>query len=412
MKKKNLFIPLIVCLSLGMTVCGVNAEEASGDKVITISYWVEPVPEWDAQVLADTGITVEYEQIESKNYNDIMTTRLQGGSASDIFYAYNADAQSLYIDAGYALDLTDYDWVSEENIAASVLEDARTDGEGRIYSISEYFGYANQLWYNKDIFEENNIPVPQNMDELFEVCQQLLDLGITPFIHGASESNHLKRLPLEPITIIEAQEGGYEWLQGLATGESKFTDDIFVKASKYFEDMITKGYLSDLTTTITHVEAWELFCSGEAAMMTGESFYADQNYALLAPEFELGVVPAPYNYEGEPVMISVFSGNEIMANANSENRAVIEEYLQYYFEHFEDFAAMTGRPMSYSGDGGDWAPFAWMFDEWQQYPTKPYLREPALIQKDLEAWEQGILIGEDAESGLADMQQRLEDALK
>lgn len=412
--KKFIALLLALTMVLSLVACGKTSDpatdgDASGDKTITISFWLEPCPEWEAQVLADTGIKIEYEQIESKNYFDIMTTRLQGGTASDIFYAYNADATSMYIDAGYPVDLSDCACLS--NINENYLEAAKMDGDGKVYGVNEVVSYVNMLFYNKDIFDANNIEVPQNMDEFLAVCQKLKDLGITPFVHGDMESNHLKRTPFEPINIITAQEGGADWVKGLATGDSKFSDETFVKAANYFEQIVSNGYMSDLSNGVTHVEAWDLFCKGEAAMMTGASFYADQNYGVEVPEFTLGIAPAPYNYEGTPKMLAATSGAYIMANAASENRDVIMEYMEYYISHWQDYAKLSGRPMAYAGEGGEWAPYSWIFDEAGTYPTLPYQRETSLIQKDLEAWTQGVLTGAKAADGLADLDARLAAAI-
>lgn len=386
------------------------AEEPAGEKVVTVSCWLEPFPDWEAYVLEETGIKIEYEQVESKNYFDIMTTRLQGGTGSDLFYAYNADATQMYIEAGYAVDLSDCSFLS--NVNENYLNAAKEEGAGKVYGINENISYVNVLFYNKEIFAENNIAVPQNMDEFLAVCQQLKDLGITPLIHGNGEANHLKRTPFEPICIVTAQEGGAEWVKGLAAGESKFTDDIFTKAAGYLEEIVSKGYMSDLSNGITHVEAWELFTQGEAAMMTGASFYADQNYGPVTPEFEVGVVPAPYNYEGEPHVLAATSGATIMVNAKSENVDVAMEYMDFYVTHWQEYAAISGRPMAYAGEAEDWAPYSWIFDECGKYPALPYIRETSLIQKDLEAWTQGVLTGGSATEGLEDLDSRLAAAIQ
>ena len=340
MKKISVLLALVLVMS--MAFCTVIMPAASAeDKVVTVSCWLEPFPEWEAYVLAETGIKIEYEQVESKNYFDIITTRLQGGTASDLFYAYNADATQMYIKAGYPVDLSDCDFLN--NVNTNYLDAAKEEGNGKVYGINENITYVNLLFYNKDLFEANGIEVPTNIDEFLAVCQQLKDLGITPFIHGDAESNHLKRTPFEPINIITAQEGGDAWVKGLATGESKFTDETFVKAANYLQEIVEKEYMSDLSNGITHVEAWELFTQGEAAMMTGASFYADQNYGPVTPDFEVGVVPAPYNYEGEPHVLAGFSGATIMVNANSENVDTAMEYFDFYVNENPNPPAKLGR---------------------------------------------------------------------
>lgn len=251
--------------------------EKKEEKILTLTYWLEPFPEWIDQVYADTGIKIEYEQVESKNYYDIMSTRLQGGTASDIFWAYNKDAGILYGEAGYAIDLTDCAWLS--NIKTVAIETAKEKGNGRVYGIPDSDNYYNQLWYNKDLFNELGLSVPQNIEELNAVCDKLLDAGITPFAHGAGESNHLKRIPFDPINIVLSQDGGYEWVCGLPSGDSKFTDEIFIKAATYFENSIMLAFVSEYTTN------W----AGACAAMVIQTVPAIIVYLLLQKQFVSGI---------------------------------------------------------------------------------------------------------------------------
>ena len=430
--KKLFALLLTLVMVLSLAACGAKKDTAPADKpvetpvetpvdapaeekVITIGYWVPDETEWNAQVLADTGIRIEYEQIDSANYADIMTTRVKGGTAPDIFYGYNQDCVDMYIEGGYVVELTDY---VDGYVADWIVEGTKNRYDGKVWGFRDQTGYGEVMFWNKDIFAECGIDqFPQNMDEFIAVCETLKENGYVPFIHGDSEMNHLKRTPFEPINIIHRNEGGVDWINGLPTGESKFTDEEFVKAAGYFQACVDNGYMHDLSNSITHVEAWELFCQGEAAMMTGASFYSDQNYALMQPEFDMGTGPIPYNYTGVPTTSANATDSVVFfANANSDNQEVIMEYVEYYITHLKDNANLTGRPMAYQpkeGEVSDWASFAWMFDEWAKHPATLGLRQTSLIQKDLEAWEQGVLTGSASAdmSYLEDLQSKLDAAI-
>lgn len=430
MKKKLVALLMAVVMLFALAACGTEteapaeapaaapaetpapapAEAPAKEKIVTYASWLVMPQEWLDQVKADTGITIEYEQIESKNYADIITTRLSGGTGPDVFYAYNLDCVKLYCEAGYGLDLSGYDWFNS-NIRADYIEEAKKYGDGKAYGFSEVVSNSNLLYYNKDIFAQYNIELPTNIDELVAVCDTLVANGVTPFIHSVAEPNHLKRLPFEPIVTCLAQNGGSDWVASLATGESKFTDEIYVKATEYFVNAVNNGYFSDLCEGITHVEAWDLFCQGEAAMMTGASFYFDQNYKDVRPDFDLGITAGPFNYDGTPHVCGSKYSEFIMGNANNGNDAATLEYLQYFAEHLADWSKYTGMMTPSTKSLGDWSDWAWMFDAYKSFSVEPSLRQPSSVQGDLEAWEQGVFAGTAGTEGPEMLQGKLDGVI-
>ena len=43
------------------------------------------------------------------------------------------------------------------------------------------------FFVNTEMFEENDIKIPESWDELVDACQKFIDLGITPMAVGAKE---------------------------------------------------------------------------------------------------------------------------------------------------------------------------------------------------------------------------------
>lgn len=83
--KKLLALVLALCTAAALCACGHDSaaktkpnEENTADKgTLTLAYWEENCPEWWEKVYADTGIKVEYEQIASADYANIMSTRVK-----------------------------------------------------------------------------------------------------------------------------------------------------------------------------------------------------------------------------------------------------------------------------------------------------------------------------------------------
>lgn len=77
---------------------------------------------------------------------------------------------------GYYEKLSDqpfFDQINESYLAMTPADD------GEYYAMPYASNYM-AVFYNIDIFEENNIEIPSTWDEFIAVCDQFVELGITP----------------------------------------------------------------------------------------------------------------------------------------------------------------------------------------------------------------------------------------
>ena len=261
--KKLLALVLALCMAAALCACGHDSaantkpnEENTADKgTLTLAYWEENCPEWWEKVYADTGIKVEYEQIASADYANIMSTRVKGGEAPDIFFSRNEDLGKMYAENGFVEPMADMALVNDK-VSAGVVDIMKTMFGETIYGIPVNVSYTGLLFYNQDIFDEVGVELPQNMDEFVAVCDKLVAAGYTPFINGASETNHIKHFSFCPF-MINNLNGQQEWLKGLKDGTSSFMDEEWMTAMQYMQDGLK--YSDPSSIGLTHVEAWAQF---------------------------------------------------------------------------------------------------------------------------------------------------------
>ena len=60
---------------------------------------------------------------------------------------------------------------------------------------------------------------------------------------------------------------------------------------------------------------------------------------------------------------------------------------------------------------GDWSDYAGLFDIVNSFPMEAGYRQPSTVQKDLEAWEQGVFAGTAGLEGPELLQQKLEGVI-
>lgn len=135
----------------------------------------------------------------------------------------------------------------------------------RIYGIPANGGvYLAGFFYNKEIFEQFGFSEPTSISELEEICDTLVDNGITPFAAGTSY-NLTGSLYYSYLAL---REGGIEAFTSAAEGNGSFTDACFVDAGVTLQKWVTGGYFNEGFNYMDDygVEVRELLYNGSAAM--------------------------------------------------------------------------------------------------------------------------------------------------
>ena len=266
----------------------------------------------------DTNIT--FEAFESQNYLTVLSTALAGGTGPDIIHVRAYGGLESLAQPGYLRPLADddVDLTGFSDLAISA-ESMREDG--KLYAVP----FASQtlvIYYNTDIFAENDLTPPETWDELLSTSQALLDAGVTPFANGTATAwqNEIMVGALVPAFYGQAFEAD------LVAGTATFEDPRFVGAlEKLLEvtDFLPNGY-----TGIDYASAQQLFLSGRAAMFAGGSWEI-ANFRRQQPDLNFDIFASPATTAGEPRLVSTFFDGGYAVNANTEHEAEAMEFIRF-----------------------------------------------------------------------------------
>jgi glucose/mannose transport system substrate-binding protein len=141
------------------------------------------------------------------------------------------------------------------------------------------------LWYNKTVFEDNNIEPPVTFEDFFAAADTLEAAGITPLALGDSEIFASTQL-LETTLIGSLGADAYN---GLWTGETDWASDDVTTALENYEKMLS--YVNDDHSSLTWDQANDLVIGGDAAMtIMGDWLDADNQAKNFA---DSGWIPSP-----------------------------------------------------------------------------------------------------------------------
>lgn len=194
---------LSIVLAAGiLTGCGSGSDGSGsgGKKSVTLTFGSHQSGLPNSAIVQDlakefeeeTGIKIDFQISPDAQWRDLVKVKLDSGEAPDIICVDTPIglASSIHMDQ-YSVDLSGEEW------AARMDDSARSavSVDGKTYGIT--FPGAKMYFYiyNKEIFQKLNLEIPTSYSDFQQVCQKILDAGITPVYECTTNGWH-QVLPL------------------------------------------------------------------------------------------------------------------------------------------------------------------------------------------------------------------------
>ena len=281
--KKLLALSLALIMVLGMCACAHAA-----DTTITLMAsqdWIEDAEQdLGAAFEAETGIHVDYQILPADQYYDVLLTRLNSGEGPDIFMTQSGFAiATTYLVQENAVSLDDEPWAD----SYSVFSKAQTSVDGVNYGMTYYDTTTDYyMVYNKKILEAAGVDaIPTTFDEFEDMCQKVLDYGVTPIYEPVADGWHQTMLWTENAQVYDKLEPGI--IDKLNNNETTFAENAnMLKSLEQLNDLAQKGYFGDNYLSDEFANAEGYLAAGEYAM------------CFLKPGAIGSIVANPQNTEG------------------------------------------------------------------------------------------------------------------
>jgi raffinose/stachyose/melibiose transport system substrate-binding protein len=325
---------LVAGFTVALSACAPSAnsgdQSGSDEEEVTLKVWswrTEDVEAYNKifNVFEEEhpGITVEFEAFQNTEYNQILTTGLAGSDGPDVPMVRAYGQLQPNIEAGQ-LEPIDGEVEGLDDIAEGVLAGAKGKADGKTYAVP-LATQTLQMFYNKQIFEEQDLEVPTTWDEFIDVNEKLLAAGITPMALGAKDD---WILPIFADIVGSARYGGSEFEQKVLSGETDFTDPDYVASLELITDL--QKYLTPDVVGVSYTDSQIQFSSGQAAQFPGGSFEI-ATFRNQAPDLELGSyqVPLPEGAVLDAPVSPAYADGNFAVNSKSENKEAAFELLNW-----------------------------------------------------------------------------------
>ena len=302
---------------------------------------------WNTKILpifhaSHPNIKVSFVGINPTHYDSVLKENLYAKSAGDLIACRPFAPSHRLFEEGNLLNLSD-----KLNLRAfrAITKVAWSTADGKSTYCLPLASVSNGFFYNKKIFNEFNLSVPETEEQLFKTLETIKNSNkYVPIAFGTEER-------WESAQVALASVGPNQWKgetgrQALIGKKIKFTDPQFIQAFKKLAQL--KPYLAPNHASINYEQARMLFTKGKAALYLSGSWNASY-LENIDPE-NFGVFKYPTKNMNDECYVTNHMDMGIGINTASTNQADALVFLKWLTtkEFSEAFAnAISGfMPLS------------------------------------------------------------------
>lgn len=314
MRKKLVGALLCASMTAGLLAGTTTVFAGEGEKTkIRMTYWnsedtVQALLDYLAENVPD--VEIEYQFIDNSNYDTIVDTQLSAEEGPDIICESPGSALK-HARLGYLEKLDDL---------GGKYSDAGTSVysyDGSVYALPG-ISWFEGIYYNKTMFEENEIELPATFDEYIEVCKKFQEKDIIPLAAGLKSwepmlKNSMAFVTAEYLSTEEGKTFGEKYRNEEATLDGTWNTYL-----EKWSEMIKEGVYTTDMTGIDHDQALEQFATGQAAMFCSGPWDLETIQSK-NPDLVIDMMPF-YGTEASDGWLIGGPGCGFAVNANSKNK--------------------------------------------------------------------------------------------
>ncbi|MCZ0962331.1 ABC transporter substrate-binding protein [Paracoccus benzoatiresistens] len=284
-----------------------------------ITIWQETlIPAFEA---ANPGIKVAFSPSAPADYNAVLNSKLDAGSAGDLITCRPFDASLELYNKGQLADLTSL--ASMANFSDVAKSAWQTDDGAATFCVP-MASVIHGFLYNADAFAELGIEPPTTEEEFFAVLDKIKEDGTyIPMAMGTQDQWEAATMGYQ--NIGPNYWKGEEGRKALIEGTQKLTDEPwvapFVQLAKW------KDYLGDGFEAQTYPDSQNLFTLGRAAIYPTGSW----EIGVFNPQvsFTMGAFPPPVPKAGDECYISDHTDIALGMNAKTGHPEEAKKFLEW-----------------------------------------------------------------------------------
>lgn len=251
------------------------------------------------------------------------------GDGYDIVYVDDLNQQVL-MEGNYLMDITEdvkaRGWLDKTVDGAIEFNNLRTPDQ---YYSAAFLMAPIVVYYNKDIFNELGVDVPQTVDELEEIMAKAKDAGYTPTECGGDNFNQILWMMMSMVLNSAPKEEIDDWYYGNGCTENveKAFTDAYTRIKEWYEN----GYFRENFEGVKYEDVATLFSQGQTAFVVG----GDWDIALYeASGVNVGAFVFPgFSADTAPYIVNATDGAwALNAGLSATEKEAALDFIDIFFQ--------------------------------------------------------------------------------
>ena len=394
-------------VSLAMCATALGQSQVLKIQGSALAYIEETIAAFEEQ---NPGITIEYSSQQPNFEDGSVQTQLRSGSGADILQISTGPSRiGLLIKNDLLLDMGDI-WEREgwnDNMLPPVIDAIETYSGDKRYEVPNGVDIF-RVFYNKNIFAQLDVEVPETWDEFIAICEKAKEAGITPIVAGYRDGLQGGWMFGQVVQAV----AGRDVAASVLYGDGHWDQESMIKAAQTLKDWFDAGYMDAATVNALgqHQSQATFYAGGGAMSFLGYNHVIAAQASGQADPAVFGVFSLPSPNLGQVPAATAGIGTSWVMNPATKVPDAAEKWL--IWAGSEDFA----RLMVENGGGSvparnlpvGVAVIPLMADAIGQASTAGYNPSVVVGARTKDAWygaAQGIASGQlTPEKAMADLQ--------
>lgn len=280
--KKWTVLLLTLCLALLAAGCGNNSSKDAGDspsqggadsgKKVTIKFmhlWPEGVSAGQSKIVNQIiteyqkehqNVTIKQEVLDNEQYKNKLKVLSASNELPDVGATWAAGFLKPYVEGNLFAPVDDLlNGELKDKFVAGTTEAYAIDG--KTYALPLEFNIA-PVYYNKAIFEQYNLEVPQTYEQFKVIVKTLSDNGVAPIALGNKDrwTGSLWYM------YFADRIAGQETLANAISGSGSFRDEGLMQVGTEVQSLVDSNAFNKGFNGLSNEEGKAEFLNGKAAM--------------------------------------------------------------------------------------------------------------------------------------------------
>jgi len=326
MKKLYLLSVLVVALLMVIAASSFAQDTDVSGSLVIESWRNDDLTIWQDVIIpafneAYPNIEVVFAPSPPADYNGILSSKLEAGTAGDLITCRPFDASLSLFDQGYLASLNDLPGMDNfSNVAKSAWI---TDDGSDVFCVP-MASVIHGFMYNADAFAELGLEEPETLEEFYAVLDAIAEDGnYAPLVMGTADQWESATMGYQ--NIGPNFWAGEEGRNALISGDATLNEGGFVATLEELAKW--QPYLIDGYQAVSYPDAQNAFTLGLGAIYPTGSWEISGFRAQA--DFELGAFPPPVAAAGDTCYISDHTDIALGLNAASENTEAAMIFLEW-----------------------------------------------------------------------------------